>query len=39
MNKGTSARKPWTKPEVNRLGEIKDVAHTGPGPVQGGSKS
>ena len=37
MNKGTGARKPWTKPEVKRLGEIKDVAHQGPGTLQGGS--
>lgn len=37
MSKGTIARKPWTKPQVKRLGEIKDVAHVGPGTVQGGA--
>ena len=37
MNKGTGAREPWTKPEVKRLGEIKDVAHQGPGTLQGGA--
>lgn len=26
MTKGTANKKPWTKPELKRLGEIKQVA-------------
>lgn len=36
---GAQARgpKPWTKPEITRLGTIRDVGHQAPGVAQGGS--
>jgi hypothetical protein len=39
MRKETKGLKAWTKPEIRRLGEIKDVAGSPAGAVQNASKS
>jgi hypothetical protein len=38
MTKEVNKRQ-WTKPEVNHLGQLRDVGKQGPGPNQGGTKS
>ena len=38
MTKEVNQRQ-WTKPEVKRLGQLKDVGKQGPGTPQGGDKS
>ena len=40
MRKDTIKRQEWIKPQLNRLGEIKDVAGSpGPGTQGGGGKT
>lgn len=38
MRNVTQSRRPWTKPALNKIGTITDVAKTGPGPNQCGSQ-
>jgi hypothetical protein len=40
MNKSQKASRAWVKPQVTRLGDVKDVAGSVPtGPQGGGTKS
>ena len=39
MTNQSSKSQPWTKPEINRLGTLRDVGKQGPGTPQGGDKS
>ena len=39
MQKDNMKRQEWTKPRLNRLGEIKDVAQSPGPPIQNASKT
>ncbi len=39
MSKNEQAAKTWTKPELVKLGELKDVAGPNPTPVQNANNS
>lgn len=39
MTKNTQPAKSWTKPELAKLGELKDVAGGNPTPVQNANNS
>lgn len=40
MSKNQKTSRPWVKPQVTRLGDMKDVAGANPtGPQGGGTKS
>jgi len=34
MSNVSEQRRPWTRPELKKIGRISDVAKTGPGPNQ-----